>query len=274
VIRKSLASMIPSELLDNLPDKWEKIGSVVTIKLPKSLCSFKTVIGEQYALVLECSTVLNDVGGISGVFRQPQVEIVYGSPDTETVHVENGIRYKLDPMKIMFSSGNMAERKRMGTAIYPGEVIVDLFAGIGYFTLPMAVYGHPKKIVACEVNPVAYQYLCTNLVLNHVTGVVEAVLGDNRVVAPKDCADRVVLGYLEETQRFLPVAFECLKTAGGVLHYHCTAPDKMIPKQPLQSLETVAEEYHRTVELLMYHLIKSYAPGISHVVLDVKVGAE
>ncbi len=82
----------------------------------------------------------------------------------------------------------------------PHETVVDLFAGIGYFTLPMAVYSKPKKMFACEINPIAYQYLCANVVLNHVTNIVEPLLGDNRKIAPKDCADRVILGYLKEPQ--------------------------------------------------------------------------
>ncbi len=58
----------------------------------------------------------------------------------------------------MFSSGNMNERIRMSNISKPNEVVVDLFAGIGYFTLPIAVYSKPKKIYACEKNPISYDF--------------------------------------------------------------------------------------------------------------------
>ena len=272
-IKKSVSNRLPGDTVRNLPNKWEKIGSVVTLKLPEFLKPYQEIIGQAYAEVLGCTTALNDIGGITGVFREPAVEVIYGSAATETIHIENGIRYKLDPQKIMFSSGNMAERLRMATISSRNEVVVDLFAGIGYFTLPLAAHSKPKKIFACEINPIAYKYLCKNIVLNHVTNIVEPLLGDNRVTAPKNCADRVLLGYLEESQVFLPIGLECLKNKMGILHYHSVVPDKLIPDQPLQQIEEAARKIHRSAELLKVKEIKSYAPGVSHVVLDVRITA-
>jgi tRNA wybutosine-synthesizing protein 2 len=241
------------------------------IKLSDELKQHQEIIGKVYANVLGCTTVLNDVGGISGVYREPFVEVISGSSITETIHTENGIRFKLDPQKIMFSSGNMAERRRMATISNHYETVVDLFAGIGYFTLPMAVYSKPKKVFACEINPLAYRYLCSNVVLNHVTDVVEPLLGDNRKIAPKNCANRVILGYLKEPQVFLSVSLECLRNQSGLLHYHEVVPAESIPKLPLKHIETVAKNYHRSVELLKVNVIKSYAPGVDHVVLDARI---
>ena len=270
-IKKTLSLVLPSGLVSRLPDKWEKIGTVVTIKLPDELKQHQEIIGKVYAEVLGCTTVLNDAGGISGVYREPVVEVISGSLMTETIHMENGIRFKVDPQRIMFSSGNMAERRRMATISNRHETVVDLFAGIGYFTLPMAVYSKPKMVFACEINPLAYRYLRANVVLNHVTDIVEPLLGDNRKIAPKDCADRVILGYLKEPLIFLPISLECLRNQSGVLHYHEIVPIESIPDLPLKHIETAAKNYHRFVELLKVNEIKSYAPGVDHVVLDVRI---
>ncbi len=270
-IKRTVSSFIPSELVGHLPSKWEKIGSVVTIKVPDELSDYKEIIGKAYAEGLDCKTTLNEKGGIVGVYRTPVVEVIFGSSDTETIHVENGVRFKVDPQQIMFSSGNMAERQRMATISDPYETVVDLFAGIGYFTLPIAVYSKPKKIVACEINPVAFKYLCANVVLNHVSGIVEPCFGDNREVALKDCADRVILGYLHDPQDFLPVAFRCLKNHIGVLHYHELVPVESIPRQPLSHIEQVAKRFDRRVDLLKVNLVKSYAPRVIHLVVDVRI---
>jgi tRNA wybutosine-synthesizing protein 2 len=184
MIKKTVSSVLPSDLVDFLPRKWEKIGSVVVMKVPEELGAYKQVLGKVYAECLGCRTALNDTGGISGVYREPVVEVIYGSSQTETIHTEHGIRFKMDPQRIMFSSGNMKERLRIARIAHVDETVVDLFAGIGYFSLPMAVYSTPKKIFACEMNPVAYAYLCQNVVLNHVGHVVEPCFGDNRMVAP------------------------------------------------------------------------------------------
>jgi tRNA wybutosine-synthesizing protein 2 len=269
-IKTTLSSVIPPPLMKYLPEKWEKIGTVVIIRVPEELHSFMEIIGRTYAETLGCTTTLNDVGGISGVYRNPVVDVIYGSPMTETIHVENGIRFKVDPQKIMFSSGNMAERRRMGRIAGRDETVVDMFAGIGYFSLSMAVYSKPQKIIACELNPFAFSFLQANVVLNNVCSIVEPVLGDNRIVAPKDRADRVLLGYLNNPQKYLPAAFECLRNQEGFLHYHELVPIESIPEQPLSHVQTAAQQFHRSVELVKVQKIKSYAPGIHHVVLDVR----
>lgn len=271
-IKKLLSNEIPSELICCLPDKWEKIGDVLTVKLNESLRKYQEKIGERYAEILHCKTVLNDVGGISGTYRKPKVEILYGSKNTETIHKENGIRYKLDLQKIMFSSGNMDERKRMANISNKNETVVDLFAGIGYFTIPMAVYSKPKKIFSCEINPIAYEYLCKNIVLNHVTSVVKPLLGDNRSMAPKNIADRVIMGYIDDTYRFLPTAIDRLKNGTGIIHYHDVFPNELIPEKSLKFVQEISKKYDTNAKLLKYNYIKSYAPGVSHVVFDIKIG--
>ncbi len=271
-IRTSLSKNIPSNLINILPDKWEKIGDVAIIKLPSELKNHWEQIGKEYAKVLNCRTVLNDIGGIEGIYRKPKVEHIYGSKDTETIHKENGIRYKLDPQKIMFSSGNMDERIRMATISNEDEIVVDLFAGVGYFTLPMAVHSKPKKIFACELNPVAYNYLCENIVLNNVSNIVKPLKGDSRKVAPENVADRVILGFFGEINKFLPAALKCLKDYKGVIHYHDKFPDKIIPDKPLKIVESTVEKYDRRLELLGCKNVKSYAPGISHFVFDIRIG--
>jgi len=273
-IKESLSKQIPKNLVRKIPDKWEKTGEVLTIKLPTDLKNYEKEIGEVYAMILNCKTVLNDIGGISGVYREPNVAVIYGSTNTETIHKENGIKYKLDPQKIMFSSGNMDERLRMANISNTGETVVDLFAGIGYFTIPMAVYSKPKKIFACEINPVSYDYLCTNIILNNVTSLVEPLKGDNRKISPKNVADRVLLGYFGDTHDFIPTALDCLKNHTGIIHYHDKFPEDVVPDGPLKIVKKIAEKYDRDAQLLKYKHVKTYAPGISHFVLDIQIGEQ
>ena len=270
-IKKQLIKTIPANLQVFLPRKWEKIGEVVIIKIPENLLKYKEEIGQTYAEVLKCKSTLNDVKGIRGELRKPGFELIYGSKNTETVHKENGISYKLDPRKIMFSSGNMDERIRMGKIVENHETVVDLFAGIGYFTLPIAVHCHPKRVFSCEKNPLSYKYLCQNIVRNHVTHIVKPLLGDNRETAPCDTADRVVMGYIKKTEIFLPTAFKTLKKNGGMIHFHNVYPDEDVPLKPLRKIKSLAEKHGYKSKLIKFKHIKNYAPGISHYVFDIKI---
>ena len=271
LIQKELEKTIPEKELNLLPKKWEKLGDILIIKLPASLEPFSDMIGEVYAKVLGCDAVLVDTGGISGIFREPEIKHIFGRKNTETTHYENGICFHLDPQKIMYSSGNMNERKRMSMISNPYEIIVDLFAGIGYFSIPMAVYSKPKKIFACEINPAAFQYLKKNISENNVKDIVEPILGDSKQISPKDIADRVVMGYFHETSLFLETALDALKDHKGIIHYHDTFPDKKIPESPLDQIQTMCTPLHRVAYLVSYHKIKSYAPGISHYVFDINI---
>ena len=271
-IKNSLIQKIPTELINKIPYKWEKIGDVLTIVLPSISDKYKNIIGKRYAKVLKCKTVLNDIGGIKGEFRVPNVEIIYGSRNTETIHKENGIKFKLDPQKIMFSSGNMDERIRIATISNKNETVIDLFAGIGYFTLPIAVYSKPQKIIACEKNKIAFDYLSKNIILNNVSSIVKPEIGDNRGVVPKNKADRVIMGYIGETEKFLPIAFDCLHKYNGMIHFHNTFSDASVPNKPYKIVENEAKKKGCKVELINYFNVKSYAPGISHYVFDFKIG--
>ena len=271
-IQKELTEKIPSDVINFIPDKWEKIGDTAIIKLKDDIEPYKKIIGRVFSEVLNCKSVLRDVSGISGEYRLPNVENIYGSGNCETIHIENGVRFKLDPSKVMFSSGNMDERRRMAYISKNDETVVDLFAGIGYFCLPMAVYSRPKRIFACEINPVAYEFLCKNIVLNNVSSIVEPLLGNNRDVAPKNVADRVIVGYFEDTPRFIPTAIECLKNNSGVVHYHDVFSDSIDHDKVLENLQNIADVYDRNADFLKTRLVKSYAPGVSHYVFDIKIG--
>jgi tRNA wybutosine-synthesizing protein 2 len=258
---------IPDTLKKSLPGKWELLGDVAIIRLTKELEPYAREIGEAYAEGLNLRAVLRDTGGISGEFREPLTEILYGT-DTETTHIENGVKFRLDAAKTMFSSGNEEERIRMATIRCDGETVVDMFAGIGYFSIPLAVYQKPRKIVACEINPAAHRFLVQNVALNKVEKVVTPVLGDNRDLPGESIADRVIMGYVKTTHEFLPRAVTLVKD-GGIIHYHETCPNDLLPGRPLQRLHEAVPQGR--LEILRSKEIKSYAPGVSHVVVDARV---
>jgi tRNA wybutosine-synthesizing protein 2 len=270
-ITEGLQHTIPKHLMSLLPNKWEKLGDVLIINLPEELVEYQKEIGVIYAQVLRCRSVLRDVGEIYGVFRTPQMQHIFGDKNTVTTHVEHGVRYRLDPQYIMFSSGNIDERKRMAFIAATEECVVDLFAGIGYFSLPMAVYSKPKAIRAHELNPLAYRFLCDNVLLNDVSNCIQPIFGDNRKTYTQQWADRVILGYFKETKKFLPTALDCLKKKGGILHYHDVCPENQIPDHIYSEVAAEIQTFFKKNILKKWYIIKSYAPGIKHVVLDIRV---
>lgn len=259
---------IPEERHELLPARWEQLGHVLIMKIDNRLNDWLDEIASAYSEVLGARTVLRDVGGVAGEYREPVLELIMGT-ETETTHVENGVEFMLDAAKLMFSSGNVDERIRMASICGNGEIVVDMFAGIGYFTLPMAVHSRPAKIMAYEINPLAYDYLGQNIALNDVEGVVEPHLADCGDAEEK-VADRVVMGYVGTTHVFLPKAIRIIR-GKGIIHYHETCPNRLMPDRPIERVKEAAENEGKGVEIINVKTIKSYAPGVSHVVVDAQI---
>ncbi len=260
-------SGLPPSMQDLLPGSWERFGDLAVIRLPKGLDPYEPEVGRAYAAALGLKAVLRETAGIEGEFRRPTTKMIFGDSSV-TTHRENHISYRFDAAEIMFSSGNQEERLRMATVSCENETIVDMFAGIGYFSLPLAVYQKPAKIIACELNPLAHTFLCENVDMNGVHGVVEPVLGDNRDLAGEGFADRVIMGYVKTTHLFLPTAIRLLRS-GGMLHYHETCPLDLIERRPIERIRQAVPD--GSVDLVGLKQIKSYAPGIEHVVVDARV---
>ena len=206
------------------------------------------------------------ISHIQGTKREPVYQILYGE-DTSTVNKENGCFFKLDLSKVMWSKGNVAERLRIAKQVCDGETVIDMFARIGYFSIPVAVHSRASKIISIEINPNSYDFLCENIKLNKADNV-NPVLGDCLVETPKYNADRIIMGYVKTTHHYLKVAINSLNE-GGILHYHETVPSKLINTRPLNRI--INHSDGREVELIKVNKIKKYAPGVDHVVIDARI---
>jgi tRNA wybutosine-synthesizing protein 2 len=195
------------------------------------------------------------------------VRVLWGD-GTDTVHIEAGVRYSLDVARVMFSPGNIDERVGIADRVRPGSVVVDLFSGIGYFALPIAVRRPDAYIHACELNPVSFAYLVRNIRLNRVSNVVP-LLGDCREVAPCGVADWVLMGHFDGRE-YLDVAFSALRGKGTIL-YHELCPKEQYPDAMTCRLAAAARSNWRDVITIRTRIVKSYAPGILHVAAELQV---
>ncbi|AEC52349.1 met-10+ protein [Pyrococcus sp. NA2] len=266
-IREILSKELPGNLVDLLPKRWVKIGDVLLLPIRPELEPYKYRIAEVYAKVIGAKAVLKK-GHIYGETRKPNYELLYGN-DTITIHVENGIRYKLDVARIMFSPANVKERVRMASVAKPGELVVDMFAGIGHLSLPIAVYGK-AKVIAIEKDPYTFKFLVENIHLNKVEDRMSAYNMDNREFPGENIADRVLMGYVVKTHEFIPKALSIAKDE-AIIHYHNTVPERLMPKEPFETFKRIAHEHGYEVEKINEIRIKRYAPGVWHVVLDLKI---
>lgn len=265
-----LQEALPAPLARLAPAKWEQHGDVLVLRLPDELLPHGETVARAFADVLGLKAVLHDAAGVSGELREMRARLLLGT-DPVATHVENGVRYRFDASRVMFSSGNLHERMRVASLPVRGESVVDMFAGIGYFTLPLAVHARPARIHALEKNPVSHRHLVENVRLNGVEDVVEPWLGDNRDFQPEGVAHRVLMGYFPGTQAFLPKALRLLRPEGGILHYHNTAHAQRWTEELTRQVFDAAMDRGWAAEVLEARVVKTHSPGVVHAVMAVKV---
>ena len=281
-LRESIAQLIQQEsadtsLLEAIPKRLEKFADGALFQhdsfSEKGWSSINQA--DLWAAVANALKVerIGRVSEIVGEKREPTVELVLGEDDW-VIRRENGIDYGYNLTKCMFSAGNVNERRRMGEVAKQDEVVLDLYAGIGYYTLPILVQSQVNHVHCCEWNTNSVKALESNLKINDVSDRCSVYVGDNRITGDglKGIADRVILGLLPSSQGGYSVAMQSLSESGGMLHIHGVAPAKDYSAWVggiLDELRSI--DMHRIVNETALIRVKSYAPHWDHVVLDVSV---
>jgi tRNA wybutosine-synthesizing protein 2 len=256
------------EEIAQAPQSWAVLGSVVLVEMGDA--PRPDEVGEALLAIHGGADTVLARGGIGGQHREPSVEVVAGEGDTETVHREHGVEYAMDLAAVMFSPGNKAERARMGEVVSGGERVLDPFAGVGYFTLPMVRAG--ARVTAIERNPESFSYLLENAVRNGVSDRVEPYRADCRDVLHSyegENFQRAVMGYYE-AHEYLSSVLPALGP-GGTLHMHEATPEALSPDRPIERLQDAAGEVGRGVTVLETREVKGYSEGVVHVVVDARV---
>jgi len=265
---------------NKIPDGYQVIGNIMLLKfltrmdVPAPISKAKkTVIAKSCLDNFPNIETVCEIKGVKGELRQPKTGFLasrLSKPTFETIHKESSLEYKLDVSKIMFSKGNLNERQRLIGMIQKSEVIVDMFAGIGYFSLGLAKFSPALRIYSIEKNPVSFRYLKENIRLNKIDNVM-VKKGDCRKIKLREKADRVIMGYFPNTGKFLPYALDFLKEK-GVIHYHNLYHEIDLWSKPLKEIEKALEKRRfRLTSIMGQNFVKSYAPGIWHVCLDFSV---
>ncbi|XP_012892205.1 PREDICTED: tRNA wybutosine-synthesizing protein 2 homolog [Dipodomys ordii] len=243
-----------AELEADLPRSWQRHGDLLLLNgdcfRAKPWESLEPELWEVVASALGVQRLAKRGRVLPDGTRTPAVTLLLGDHGW-VEHVDNGIRYKFDVTKCMFSFGNITEKLRVASLPCAGEVVVDLYAGIGYFTLPFLVHAGAAFVHACEWNPHAVAALRNNLELNGVADRCQIHVGDNRKLKLSSVADRVNLGLIPSSEEGWQVACQMLRQeTGGILHIHQNVesfPGKNLQTQGSNQMEKEHRPYPQQI---------------------------
>jgi tRNA wybutosine-synthesizing protein 2 len=267
-LKVRLRDKVPDHI--QLPNGYHLIGHVALLDIDKQLLPYVDLLGK---IIIEYETRIKSVaikiGPTTGVIRTPNYRLIAGNPITSTTHIENGVKFRVDPLRLTFSGGNKRERIQMPLKVEQDEVVVDMFSCVGQFALHIAKNSLASKVIAIEINPVAYKFLLENIILNNLKEKVNPILGDCRVVRPILKANRIIMGYLHDTIDYLSYALEMLTIDGGTIHMHM-----LIAKEEMSTILTKIENKcgnFKFVPKIIVRKVKKYAPNIGHFAFDIQL---
>jgi tRNA (guanine37-N1)-methyltransferase len=225
----------------------------------------------------EVKSVWRQTSAVSGDYRLRQLEFLFGEKKIETIHREHGCRFKIDLERTYFSPRLSYERMRIAKLVQPREVVLNMFAGVGCYSISIAKHSEPLKIFSIDINPVAIYFLTENSRLNKVADVVVPIQGDAKQVINTrllNLADRVLMPLPERAYEYLDHALSALKPTGGWLHYYAFVHAKK-SENPTKKVETkVSKKLHEldvSFHVKFGRIVRPIGPRWYQVVLDIQV---
>ena len=285
---EEVGQSVTEEHAYGLPSKWEALGDLIVIPLDAFAneawvealgAATKAQTNQLWASVAQAlggSRLARQDHISDDELRSPRIEMLAGE-STWVEFSDYGVHFGFDASKVMFSSGNVTERHRMGSIDMKGETVVDAYAGAGYYTLPMLVRSQAVRVHACEMNPASIEGLRWAASKNGVGARLTVHEGDNQTTMPglAGVADRCHLGLLPSSEAVWQHALACLKPSGGWLHIHMNVEKEKVQAwsdETVHTLKQFAQDSGRNWSIEAKHIerVKSYSPGVLHVVLDVQ----
>lgn len=261
-LREILSEKISPSLLLKLRS-FDTIGNIALIQLNDELIPFQKIIGEA---LLDLNPFIKAVfrkDSIEGEYRVPKLELIAGEYITETIYQEFGVRILLDVSKVYFSPRLSEERKRIASLVKKDEKILDMFCGVGPFSLMISKKSEPKQIYAIDINEMAIYYLKKNIALNRINNII-SICGDSRKeIMEIENPDRILMNLPHSSLEFLPDVFTTFNNS--IVHLYAVSENINIVKKKIieESLK-----YNKSIEFLFERVVKSYSPNTDIYCID------
>lgn len=274
MLKKALEGILTAQEAENLYSAFDQIGDIIVIRIPESLLSKKKIIGETLLQkVSHTRSVFYQVSDVEGDFRIRNLEIIAGEDNTETEYREFGCRFVVDVEKAFFSPRLSTERNRIAELVQDGETVINMFGGVGMFSI-IAAKMKKCTVYNIDLNPHAAKLCEQNIKLNKkLAGTVISIHGDAAQVIKErlqDKGDRTLMLLPERSDEFLDSAISATKSSGIIHYYSHQHADK--GQDPVE----VSKQHYLEVtpvrsEILGGRMVRAVGPRYYQTVVDVRI---
>lgn len=273
MLKEAVAGILSEKEIEDLYGAFDQVGDIIILRIPDSLVPKKKTIGKVLLeRVKTAKSVFYQSSPVSGNFRTRKLELLAGEDKTETEYKEHGCRFKVDVEKAFFSPRLSTERDRIANLIKDGETVINMFGGVGMFSI---IAAKKKKCVVynIDINPSATKLCEQNIKLNKLVGKVESLTGDAAKIIEEQLSgkgDRVLMLLPEKSDEFLDAAIKAAKK-NGIIHYYCH-----IHSDKKNEVGRIAKEHFLDVmkiktEVLGSKIVRPVGPRFYQAVVDAKL---
>ena len=277
-LKETFAKLFPAEDSVGIYNAFDIIGDIAIVKLPNASAAKAEDVAE--AIMNRHKNVkaaFAQTSGVTGDFRLRSLKHVAGENRTVTVHRESGCCFAVDVASCYFSPRLLHERLHIARLVQSGEVVVNMFAGVGCFSIIIANHSQAAKVFSIDANPMAMAFMEENIRRNRVYGKVVPLLGDAKEIIDarlQRCADRVLMPLPEKAIAYLPCAVSALKALGGWIHVHAFEHALKMENPTDKVRQKVAETLDASgvnFEVSTVRVVRSTGPNWFQLVADVHV---
>jgi tRNA (guanine37-N1)-methyltransferase len=273
MLKKALENILSQKESEELFSAFDQIGDIIVVRIPDSLLQKKKIIGETLLeQVKTAKSVFYQSSSVEGDFRTRDLEILAGIDKTETEYKEFGCRFLVDVQKAFFSPRLSTERDRIANLVQDGEVIINMFGGVGMFSI-IAAKRKKCTVYNIDINPVAAKLCEKNIELNKLQGNVISIHGDASQVIEeklKDKGDRVLMLLPERSDEFLSSAISATKN-NGIIHYY-----SHIHGDEKSQASKLSEKHYQEItpvksKILDSKIVRAVGPRYYQTVVDIRI---
>src|SRR5919199_3709377 len=234
ILKTILKDVLHPEDISKLYCAFDIVGNIIIIKIPDSLNSKKKIIAETILMnIKSAKSIFAQTSAVQGDYRLRTLQHLAGINCVTTEYREHGCRFKVDVSNTYFSPRLSTERIRISKMIADNEIITNMFAGVGTYSILIAKHNKTSKVYSIDSNPIANDLALLNAELNKVQERVIPICGDAREIIVKQLrgtSNRVLMPLPEKAKEFVDFAVMALKQKKGMIHYfaHIRATSKKL----------------------------------------------
>jgi len=279
LVREIAKEILGEEKANLVWSSLDIVGDIAVIRKPPSIeIEDLMILAEEMLKKLKwLKSVWAAISPSEGSYRLRRLEWLAGEKRTETLYREHGCVFKVDIARVYISPRLSYEHIRIARLVKPGENIINMFAGAGLFSIIIARFAKPARVISIDINEDAYRFMLENIELNKVQGIVIPIKGDALEIIDRysNNVQRVLIPLPELALKAFPKALRAIDREGYIHVYEFAKA-----RNKLEALEQVEKTYREAIEsnrdVAKYsiegrRIVRSVGPRKYQVVLDVWV---